>query len=386
MCLFIIMSKTKKILICTGIYPPDIGGPATYVKTLENELPKHGFEVRIITYADESSNDNNIIKINRNEAIIIKYLKYFTAVLNNISWADSVYAQGPFSSGLPVWLASKIKKKKYYLKVVGDYAWERGQQKAGIIDSVDDFQDKKYDFLTELVRMIEQMVARNAEKVIVPSRYLKSIVEKWGLVDSRIKVIYNAVKDASLAINKTEARKKLGLEGFAMITGGRLTPWKGLMLLVDLLPELLKVKKDIKLVIAGTGTEEQALRRRVDELKLNKSVFFTGKLPQMELWEYMRASDLFVLNTAYEGLPHIIIEAMKLGCPVAISNVCGNPEVVTDGSNGALFEYNNKEDIKKAIKKYFDQDFYHRMQGNLEEGMERFKKEKMIGELLTDLH
>lgn len=375
----------KNILICTGIYPPDIGGPATYTKTLEKELPGHGFAVRVITYADKPEKFNSIIKIDRSEFILIKYVKYFRAVLNNFDWADVVYSQGPFASGLPVWLASKMKKKKYYLKVVGDYAWERGQQKAGVLDGIDDFQDLKYDTVTELVRNIEHKVARNAKQVIVPSQYLKGIVKKWGVKDDRIKIIYNSVKKASVPFGKEEARKKLNLDGFTLITGGRLTPWKGVGKVVDLLPELLKTQGDIKFLIVGSGPEEENLKKKVDDLNLNAKVIFTGKLAQMELWEYIAASDLFVLNTAYEGLPHILVEALYLGCPLAVSNVGGNPEVVKDGVNGLLYEYNNKEQIMASVQKFLNRDFYNKIKANLQVSLDKFDKEKMVERLVKEL-
>ena len=124
----------KKILIATGIFPPDIGGPATYASTLLAELPKRGFELRIVTYAESpvsnKEENNRLISISRKQGVISRYLKFFFAVYRLLRWADIAYLMGPVSEGFPAMLACILRGKKYYLKVVGDYAWEQFQQNA----------------------------------------------------------------------------------------------------------------------------------------------------------------------------------------------------------------------------------------------------------------
>ena len=75
-----------KIVLATGIYPPDIGGPATYVAKLAEELPKRGCEVKVVTYGEMRNaecgmrNDGNVSCITRGQNIVFRYLKYFLAV------------------------------------------------------------------------------------------------------------------------------------------------------------------------------------------------------------------------------------------------------------------------------------------------------------------
>ena len=107
-----------KILICTGIYPPDIGGPATYSKLLFEELPKMGIETRVLSFGEV-----------RHLPKILRHFVYFIKVLKMGRRADIIYAQDPVSVGLPAMLAAKILRKKFILKVVGDYAWEQFQNK-----------------------------------------------------------------------------------------------------------------------------------------------------------------------------------------------------------------------------------------------------------------
>jgi len=430
-------AKKIKILVATGIFPPDIGGPATYVLTLANELPKHGFEVNIITYSDNSSpsfkgrpggvNGLNqyyqICKISRKQNIIKRYWKYFVNVYLLLGSADLVYIQGPVSEGLPAWLACKLKGKPYLLKVVGDYAWESFQNSKFKIQnskfiSPDEFQGSKYDIKTELLRKIERLVARGAEKVITPSEYLKKIVIAWGVKEEKIRVIYNAVESTNSPVIpapspvipaqagiqnysggldpglhrdgnniKQSQRNELNLNGFILLTVGRFVPWKGFDKLIELMPELLAVEPNFKLIIIGDGPEREKLELRSKKLEIESSIKFTGKIDKKLVNQYMQASDLFVLNTGYEGLSHAIIEAMQAGLPIVTTDIGGNPELIENGKNGLLFAYNNTEQLRAAVLKIrknpeLAENFRIANQAKLR----CFAKERMIEKLVIELN
>ncbi|KKQ53693.1 MAG: Glycosyl transferase group 1 [Candidatus Falkowbacteria bacterium GW2011_GWC2_38_22] len=373
----------KKILIATGIFPPDIGGPATYVETLLNELPKRGFEVRVVTYANDGLEIRNynleIIKISRNQNILLRYLKYFIQIYKLLSWSDIVYIQDPISAGIPAALACKLRGKKYYMKIVGDYAWEQGRQKYGVADNLDEFQNKKYSNPVERLRRLQKFTAGSAEKIITPSNYLKTIVTAWGIDSGKTQVIYNSVRPAQTMKSKAELRQELELSGDIIVSVGRLVPWKGFDTLIDLMPELLKINPDFKLLIIGEGKEIKNYELRIKNYELEKNVFLLGALEQKKLWEYMKASDFFVLNTGYEGLPHIVIEAMYLDLPVITTYAGGNTEVVRHGDNGTLVEYNNRDQIRNAILKLWkDKEVRDMLVLNAKRDLNRFGTERMV--------
>ena len=187
-----------KILITTGIFPPDIGGPATYVSKICDEFLKLGHEVEVIAYSDSKVSDEkdyNIYRVSRSANIFWRYFKYFIAVFKRCGWADVVYAQDSVSSGLPTVLANIFWRKKIVLKVVGDFAWEQAQNQYGLRDDLDTFQHQKYNNKIEFWRTAEHSVASRACKIIVPSQYLKKIVECWGQPENKIKIIYNAFEE-----------------------------------------------------------------------------------------------------------------------------------------------------------------------------------------------
>ena len=341
-----------KIVIATGIYPPDIGGPATYSQTIAREFGKRNIETKIICYSDKKGDD--VVRILRKYPLLIRYFLYFWNLLKLARGEDVIYAQGPLGAGLPAMWVSKILRKKFIVKVVGDYAWEQGMNQFGVKDLIEEFQNKKYNSKIERIRKIQKKVVRSADKVIVPSEFLKKIVKGWGIDEKKIKVIYNS-------FSKPEKIKSVKLDGEVIISAGRSEPWKGMDTLREIMPDLLKENPKFKLIIAT-------------------------KLPHSELMGHFKASTMFVLNSGYEGLSHLVLEAMACELPVITTNVCGNPEVVKDGHNGLLVEYNNKKQLKEAILKLWkDRELQKKFIENGKRTLEKFKLEDMINKTIEVL-
>jgi len=364
-----------KILVCTGIYPPDIGGPATYSKILNDELPSRGFSVDILSFGEV-----------RHYPKFLRHLVYFFRVLSRGADANVIYAQDPVSVGFPSAIAARLMNKRFLLKIVGDYAWEQGAQRFGVEDNLDVFQEKKYGLAVEALRFIEKYAAEKADVIITPSAYLKGIVEKQGVRPEKIKVIYNAFEGVGHGLKKSEARAKLDLEGFILLSVGRLVPWKGFSALIESISELKQKIEEIKLLIIGSGPERDLLEAEIKKQGLENSVFLLGKKTREEVLMYLAACDAFVLNTSYEGLSHQILEAMALGAPIITTPAGGNPELIKDKETGIFVEYNDKNGIIAAVLAL-------RKDPKMSEGLARkaaeksagFSKEKMISELVKIL-
>lgn len=376
----------KRILFATGIFPPDIGGPATYVSMLQEKLPPLGFETRVITYSDKPAlGDEEIIRIVRKKSILARYFFYFWEVLRLCTWADIVYVQGPVSEGLPAFLACKLRAKKYFLKIVGDYAWEQGMQKHGVRELLDVFLERKYGLKVEILKWIERTVAKSAKLAITPSKYLKNVVEKWGVDPDKISVVYNSIESVGPLEDREKLRVEFKIEGKLIVSIGRLVPWKGFDCLIRGFAELKD--QDLKLYIIGGGPEQEDLQRTAGSLGLGERVKILGKMPRREALAYMAAADLLVLNTGYEGLSHLLIEAMQIGLPIITTDVGGNPELIRDGANGTLVKYNDKEQIKDAIIRIFaDYDKAMRLAQAAKADAQNFTPDRMINELLSILN
>ncbi len=412
-----------KLIIAAEIFPPDIGGPATYSKKFAKELIHLGWEVELICYSQNKQKNDFSFKVFRIIKSRIKgwhYFKYFFKLLRLAFKCDVIYAQGPISSGLPAVVVAFLLRKKVVVKVVGDYAWEQYMNKQVKLSisktiSIDEFQkrqEKKFDKKIELLKWIEKKVCNKADKVIVPSRYLKNIVQGWGVKEHKVNVIYNSINlmDKFGAIDKVNARKKLGFNSndFIVISVGRPVSWKGFGMLAIVSSELIE-EENIPLKLRLLGVDNVSQLNRLIKLYEDQVVyenqplsnsdkvvrvlkvedikdFPAGIQPKLKVYEYLLAADLFVLNTAYEGLPHTILEAMDAGVPVVTTNMCGNPEVVTDGYNGLLIEYNNKEQLKEVILKlYNNRELCHKLVANSKKVLEKFTFNKMISDTIKTL-
>jgi glycogen(starch) synthase len=107
--------------------------------------------------------------------------------------------------------------------------------------------------------------------------------------------------------------------------------------------------KNSYLFIVGDGPESEKLKRQVEDLNITDRVYFTGSLSRSRLLYLLSRSNCFVLNSKYEGLSHIILEAMAAGCPVIASNCGGNPEIIKHKENGFLIDPDNKDALKRYL-------------------------------------
>lgn len=297
--------STKKIFIATGVYPPETGGPATYTKLLEERLPARGFAVNVLPF-----------RAVRHLPKLVRHLAYCVRCLVPAARADIVYAQDTLSVGLPAACAAWLTRRPFVVRVPGDYAWEQARQRFGVTDELDEFQTKRYGRRVELMRAIQRFVVRRANAVVVPSEYMKKIVEGWGA--QHVRRIYS-----SIAAPEPAAIERP--DGFLVVSSGRRVPWKHF--------------DAIERVVA----REPSWR-----------FFLASDLPRDEALGWVKAADVYVLNSTYEGLSYALVEAMTLGTPVVATAVGGNPELVEGGVTGLLVPPLDDEALYAAIKRVYD--------------------------------
>lgn len=340
-----------KILIAADIFPPVPGGPATYSVGLANEFTKQGTQVTIVSLTPDSDASKVIcpvFAVRKNTNKFIRYFEYLWLLFREAKKVDLLYAMGPVNAGLPALLVAKILGKKIIVKVVGDYAWEQGSQRFLVKDLMDDFQIKKYGGVVGILRKIQSFVTTRANQVIVPSEYLKKIVTGWGVKDSRVSVIYNAIPLSEIATVENLSEKNSNEQWIVYI--GRLVPWKGVKEVVEIMPELVKEFPNTYFKVVGDGPDLQNVKKVIVAHGMEKHVELVGNVSHTKALSYIKASDVFILNSGYEGLSHVLIEALNFNCKVLASNICGNPEVVIPAETGELFTYNNKVEIKEKLR------------------------------------
>jgi glycosyltransferase involved in cell wall biosynthesis len=150
--------------------------------------------------------------------------------------------------------------------------------------------------------------------------------------------------------SKASLREALSYKGTVITSVGRLVPWKGFEELIEAIATLTDTIPDISLVIIGDGPMHDALVQKAEACGVRDRVRLVGKLGKDALGAAIKGSDLFVLNTQYEGLSHQLLEVMDLGIPIVTTNIGGNPELITDGISGVLVEVGDTQELAKAIK------------------------------------
>ena len=130
---------------------------------------------------------------------------------------------------------------------------------------------------------------------------------------------------------------------------GRLVRDKGLYEALEGLKAAIAHGVRAKFVIAGSGPEEQCLKRFAEKQGLSGTVAFAGPVFGEAKLELLAAADVFVLPTYREGLPYALLESMAAGTPPITTRVGGIPDVVIDGVNGVFVPRRDPLSIARAI-------------------------------------
>ena len=360
-----------KLMIAAGIFHPESGGPATYLKEILPALQTHSWQPSVLTYGNDSHDDYGypVKRISR-QILPLRLFNYWRASSALVQSADLIYAH---TIDLPVQWGNVPR----VIKIVGDQAWERCIRRGWIppTTDIDDFQHNSYSWLVERQKRSRSEQVQAFDAVIVPSEYLKQLVIGWGVPEHRIHVIYNAMPPAvdNLPETQAKARKALGWDDTPTIfTAARLTPWKG----IDHLINALKQVNNVRLVVAGDG--EELTRLRILAQELGNRVQFLGRVPREKVYLMMKASDYFALYSGYEGLPHTVLEALRVGTPIIASDKGGNPEIVEHDVNGLLVPYVDVDALAQSIKEASQPDMRQTLAQNTHLGMERFAFDTMV--------
>ena len=345
-----------RITFATGIYPPDIGGPATYVSHLAKDLFDKGWQLSVVTYGEETENEPTfpVERVSRSAALPSRYLSFATAVRRASQATDLIYAQDPLSSGLPALVAARTLRRPFAVKIVGDLAWEIGSEQGRVKDDIQSFQNRKYGSVINGARRVEHFVARSAKRVIVPSGYLKDLVTGWGVPAERIDIVHNSLPDIGDIGNtgpaREAARRELSFgEDTVLIAAGRLVPWKRFDQLIRLIPEIRSRVPSVKLLIIGSGPDGRMLKDLVSELNLTDVVSFPGPLDARGMRLRLAASDALVLASTYEGFSHLLLEAMRSELPIVATDAGGNHEVIENGRSGILVPLGQSRRLTEAL-------------------------------------
>ena len=311
----------KNILIVTGIYPPDIGGPATFTKNLREFINKSEYKVIVITLSNIQNYiefENNIIKIKRNipklirTTLVILYIRKYAKKSISILSCGLIFESFLGTLGL--------KKNKSY-RFVGDSIWEKYIAPKTQIN----LENAIYPFhLYPLVKM-RNIMLNNFNKIITPSEFLKSyIVKNLHIKKDKVVIIENfcdiTKKNFTNKISQITTKKVLKL-----VTLSRLVKWKN----IDTLINVSKKLEAVQLNIIGSGPEEKYLKKLANK---NVNIIFHGLLNKSNSINLLNSCDCFIQISSYEGMSFSILESLFLNKPMILSSIKANFETAKTAS------------------------------------------------------
>ena len=366
-----------RVLIVSGIWPPDVGGPASHAPDVAQFLRGRGHEVEVVTTADAppAARPYPVRAVPRRHRVGVRHYRGAALVHRRARGADVVYTTGMFGRSAA---GSAFARKPYVVKLTADPAFERSRRRGIVEGDVDDFQVHGGGPAVALLRFARDVELRHAAHVFTPSAYLRELALGWGVAPERVSVLPNPSPVVGELGQRDELRRKFGLNGATLAFAGRLTAQKSLGRAL----EAVAGADGVKLVIAGEGPEREPLRTRAGELGIGDRVTFLGAQPRERIVELFHAADATILASSWENFPHTVVEALAVGTPVLAMQAGGVAEVVHDGVNGLLVAAGDTAALGEAVRRYFADDaLRERLRGAAAASVAEYAPEVVFGEL-----
>ncbi|MCG6922684.1 MAG: glycosyltransferase family 4 protein [Acidobacteria bacterium] len=351
-----------RVLFLTESFHPVLGGGETHIRQLGGQLAALGHVATVVTRRGGASwpsvDEVDGVRVRRvrppGPARTGKYLMVpaaLCAVLHEGPRHDVLVVRGTRVLGVPGLLVARALGRPVILQpeVNGElsgeaftWGWRRGRA------------------LQPAVRglvALRNVWMRDAEAFVAMSRRIRDEIVGAGVAPERVALIPHGVDTErfrpAVAGEREALRRALGLPGglLAVFTG-RLLRGKGLETLLVAFADVASARPDLHLVLVGSGegqalSVEEDLKAEVRERGLGDRVTFTGRVDAVE--GHLRAADLFVFPSVFEGLGISLVEAAACGLPAVASRTGGIVDVIEEGRSGVLVTPGEGDALARAL-------------------------------------
>jgi glycosyltransferase involved in cell wall biosynthesis len=337
-----------RVLIVSGIWPPDVGGPASHAPEVADFLRSRGHDVEVVTTADDAPAPRAyaVRWTSRSLPVGVRHAHGVWLVAVRARRADVVYSTGMFGRST---LGAALARRPLVVKLTGDPAFERSLLRGLVADRLDAFQRGAGGLQARALRALRDAVVRRAAHVLTPSALLRDLAVSWGAPRERVTVLPNATPPLPELGDAAEARARFGFNGRTLVFVGRLTPQKQL----EVALRAVAAVDDVSLVIAGDGPERDRLEAEAAGLGVAGRVRFVGAQPRAEVLSMLHAADAAILSSSWENFPHALVESLAVGTPVVATRVGGVAEIVTHERNGLLAAPGDADELASQIRRFF---------------------------------
>lgn len=234
--------------------------------------------------------------------------------------------------------------------------------------------EKNYHFLSAAI-----MVAQNSIK---PFQRMYSLdMENIYYIPNGVDINYFSPFVNREDIQKLRQRYEINQEDRILLATGRLEKEKGVQFIIKSLSRVILHISKIKLIVVGTGSYEDELKRLTKSLGVESNVIFCGFISRENLPTYYDLCNIFLMPTLrYEGFPFVLAEAMACGKPIIASNIGGIPSIIDNGINGIIIPPGDIDVLAESIVKLLrDKNLSLKLARDArEKAVREFNKEKMV--------
>lgn len=209
-----------------------------------------------------------------------------------------------------------------------------------------------------LTRAMETYAFKHVDAVTTICEGLRADIVARGIASDKVTVIPNAVDIEKFSVGSApdaELKAQLGLDN-ARVLGfiGSFYAYEGLDLLLAAMPQILKRAPDVRVLLVGGGSQEEALKQQAQQLGIADKVKFAGRVPHSEVNRYYDLVDVLVYPRHSMRLTELVtplkpLEAMAQGRLFVASDVGGHKELIRDGETGVLFKAGSEQDLADKV-------------------------------------
>ena len=342
----------KKVLFVASLYKPNIGGIETAIEELAKEYKKYGITSTVLTKRYpfdlspfEEDDGVKIIRVKRPHTDE-EYINTLKEILDNKDLqADIIHVIGVRR---PLPLFALFLARYYNIPVIMTFAGDDVIHNEENIHIWREYEDDSRNSIIQAKNYISY-----SEGI---TKAVYKLFPKLGLV----KTVY-----AGIDIKRINSVSPFISEKKYIIVARRLVHDKGIDLLIEAFPYVLKYNPELYLYIVGDGDEKENLQNQVKKLGIESRVIFTGGVSLDKLIGYLKSAIIHVCPSRIEGGGIVNIEASACGCVPIGSNVDGIPEYIQENKTGLLFEKENVKDLAdKIIFLLKNKDEYQKLRGN----------------------
>jgi glycosyltransferase involved in cell wall biosynthesis len=314
-----------RILLATGIFKPELGGPATLAQELAGRLETAGHDVTVVTYSDKPFYDFDesykfkLVRIVRSNKLV-NYLKYFLKLVRLAPRHDFIYTLDWFSAGMPVLAASLFTGKKYIVRVGGGYIWEKYLSQGKPPVTLKEFYEKKLYRRYRIMYEIIKVIFNHATFIIFNSDEQRKLYEKfYKIKPEKTTTIYNATPEHKFGtlLKTYKFTTELENRDKEIVFFGRFIKMKNAESLVMAFAKLQDLS--YKLLLIGEGPTEPLLRALVLKLGIAHRVTFLPSMPQKDLYRRIANCAYVVIPSWTDISPHQAFECLAQGIPFLLT-------------------------------------------------------------------